>query len=443
MALTTRTPPSNPGYDTWTQVNGYFVFYNDNANARLESQNNYNYREDTIYAEFSLSAPANDSQLTVEAKRYQSDMYDLPGYALTEVILRKPDTSEVVLYSQEGGEGYWEALLSGANITEHLTAVGTYQLRFHAKVRSSRDPETGVYDHSYVEYGSVTLKVDTDPPPKVTGLNVVPKSTSSIKATWDVAPGAATYNLYHALHAGSPEWTKVEGITDLYYTVTDLLACHWYDVKVSGQNVSGEGETSDIYMERTNCAYEKAFSEPLGLAEDYDHLKLYLRVFEESLGLTESFSKTKIVYKYKTFSEPLELQESFTIDKVISLGSKMPKLLACRSNKQISEFAAGTLEGVWDTDDLDFGYPGLDKILDFIEFVSQSETPHTVSVYVSTDSGWSWTYIGQDITFRGKNGMVWPWLTAEKVRLRFKGEGLRLQSIYTTAIPVGWELPTT
>jgi len=440
MALTKRTPPSDPGYDTWTQQYGYFTLIGGGyTSAKLESGSSYTNKFDTIHAHFTLAVPANDSQLTVGAKRFEATG-DHFGYCLTRVILKKPDTTEIVLYSQEGGGGTWENILSLANITAYLNAAGTYELRFEGTVKSAYDdPGAPPWYHSYVEFGGVTLKIDTDPPAQVTGHTGYAQSTSKIHYVWNTVSRADSYTLYYR-KTGTGPWFSITGITDLYRDLTGLDACTYYDTKVTASNESGEGTASTTAVKRTNCAFTKDFLESLGLTEAFDKGKEILLPLSDVLDLVESFEVLKVNYQYKEFLEPLDLQEYFTIQKISPLGSKATKLLACLNNGDVTAFETGTATGSWETDDLDFGRPGQDKILDYIEFVSQADTPHTLNVYVSTDSGATWTYIGQDVTYRGKNATVSPWMTAEKFRIRFTGAGLHLQSIYATAIPVGEEI---
>jgi len=426
---------SNPGYNLWTQDHGYFTLLGGSYNqAKLESQNNLLTREDAITRIFTIAVPANDSLLTVRAMRYVG-VLGSTGYAYCRVRLQKPDSSWVTLYTGSGNLS-WQNIINNADITAYLATTTTYHLRFEAEVISGY--ELGTYDHSYVIFETVTAKADLDPPAQVTGVSVVPMSTTKLHITWNSVSRADTYTVKYK-KAVDPSYTSITGITDVYKDLSGLSACTSYNVKVSASNESGEGTDSAVATQRTNCAYTKTLTETVSHIETFNSDKHVWRIFEDPLSLIESIELLYGKMQLLEFSEPLNLQEGFTIRKFSPLDSSATKILACLST-DVAVFTTGTAIGYYDTDDLDFARPGEDKILDYIEFVSQAETPHTLEVWVSTDSGTTWEAIGQDVTYRGKNATVSPWITGEKFRFRFKGAGPYLQSIYATAIPVGGEI---
>jgi len=357
------------------------------------------------------------------------------------VILQKPDLNYNTLYNQAGAVGYHWAL-NNQDITANCDQAGTYWLRL-----------TGIVEYATAWFKDVSLSVDDSLPEQAQITNVQATSTTSVRVDWAICQGATSYKLYYRKPGDS--WSSVSGITDLYYEKTGLDVCQDYEWKVAGVNGSGEGATSSTYTQRTNCAYTKEFAAALGLAETFERPVVYERAladslglveaftiyrakeFVETLGILETFTKRKSALLVKVCSEPLGLIEHFIAAKISPLVADEERILACLSAKTVQNFLEGTGTGTYDTDDLDFGAPGVDKTLDEIWFGCDKETPTTISVYVSTDGGVTWTYLGQDITQTGILGNISCWVTAEKFRIRFQAPGLSLNYINATAIPRG------
>lgn len=158
--------------------------------------------------------------------------------------------------------------------------------------------------------------------------------------------------------------------------------------------------------------------------------------FDEALGLQESFV-TGI-----TLVETLNLTEHFVCTKTTPLASEDEKIIAAKTDKKVYAFDVGTPEGVWDSDDLDFGLPNQDKTLSEVQVESQADTPHTVQVYISVNSGRIWSLFDQCLVGAGSIGSLFPWITSEKIRIRFKGIGLHLCSFTLWAIPRGTAVRT-
>ena len=152
--------------------------------------------------------------------------------------------------------------------------------------------------------------------------------------------------------------------------------------------------------------------------------KIYLYVDVRS-------SRSGTVYQQnKTYYDNISLEIGFsTPSEELLLGGK--------TNKKVYEFSVGSPTGRFDTDDLDFGYPDMEKTLDYVAFESHAAVLHTVDVYVSTDSGRTWSKVGSASVRKGQLGQVYPWLTGERFRISFRGSGLYLHTIEAHAIPRG------
>ena len=168
-----------------------------------------------------------------------------------------------------------------------------------------------------------------------------------------------------------------------------------------------------------------------------DTVVSHTKTLTESLGLAETFAKVKGVAK--TLADALGLIEHFDVQKAEALGTSEEKIVG-GSGTAVKIFDVGAAEGTFDTDDLDMGMPGTEKTYDRVSFTSDSETPHTVSVYYSLDSGGSWTYAGQAVVQKGALATVFIWITAEVARLRFIGTSLNLSSHRVYAVPRGKDI---
>lgn len=147
---------------------------------------------------------------------------------------------------------------------------------------------------------------------------------------------------------------------------------------------------------------------------------------------TETTTPTEVFDTYKFNLDLLESIgpiEGFQITKFAPpVAQSAIILVGVATSHIISEFRTGNPIGYFDTPEVDFQLPGIDKTLEEVQFFCQSLTPYTISVYVSIDGGLNWIYIGQDSVSFGKKGFVHPWLTAESFIVRFYGTGLYLFS---------------
>lgn len=162
-----------------------------------------------------------------------------------------------------------------------------------------------------------------------------------------------------------------------------------------------------------------------------DTITTYEKLFTETLDLQEQFVMGS------TFIETLDLIEHFSIVKTTPAVTKEERLLAGKTDNSVLIFETGTADGYFDTDDEDFGHSGMEKTLDEVQFESGAVSPHTVTIYVSTDSGFTWTSIGQVVAQRGRTCSLFTCITATKHRVRFRGNGLYLSSYILWAIPRG------
>jgi len=436
MSLVQYTPPSNPGYNAWTQRDGEFYLLSGNTAAKLYSAFESEAEiEDIIKASFTTTAVANNSQLSVRVATYCPSP-ESNGKANYIVWLKKPGGTYVKLTEGGGGGGTPQWVLYNYNIASYLDAAGTYELQLQANCISD-DQGGGIWTRTWVEFTSVDLRIDQDVPAQVPAIWLNTTGKTTLHASWTGVSGALSYKLYYK-QSWAVTWTSISGITDLYYDLSSLTQNEYYNAKVAAVNASGEGPTSPVATARTNYDATKTLTETASfLTEIFDTDSSKWVELTDPLGLVETFETMKVNLVLVDLTEPLGLQEAFQVRKFSPLSSKSSKLLAGVTSGEVKDFVSGNDPGTWDTDDLDFDRPGEDKILDHIEFLSHSLVPHTIFVSVSTDNGLTWTSVGQDIVYTGKHGVVSPWVTGEKFRLRFYGESLHLFDVYATAIPVG------
>jgi len=153
--------------------------------------------------------------------------------------------------------------------------------------------------------------------------------------------------------------------------------------------------------------------------------------------LDENAGTAEEIVSGATFEEPAAVLELFNIVKTTAPVTKEERLIAGISDNTVLIFETGASDGYYETDDEDFGYSGMDKQFDEVQFESSAEAPHAVTVSVSTDSGLTWTPIGTVIAQRGKACSVFTCITAEKFRVRFRGLGFHLNSYTLYAYPKG------
>jgi len=107
----------------------------------------------------------------------------------------------------------------------------------------------------------------------------------------------------------------------------------------------------------------------------------------------------------------------------------------------LHKFAEGKPWGYWDTKDIDFGFPGIEKTGSKLVFWGTPSTPIVVTVRMSCDGGNSWPW-SEAITFdKAHLGVVHPWLTGESFRIRFEAYGLSLSGFHFIAVPRGQDGP--
>lgn len=168
----------------------------------------------------------------------------------------------------------------------------------------------------------------------------------------------------------------------------------------------------------------------------YQDLSLWTGVAWE-ITLDELAGATEKFVSGATFLEPAAVVEHFDCVKTTPAVTKEERLIAGIDDNTVLIFATGTPNGRFDTDDEDFGYPGMDKTLDEVQFESSAESPHTITIYASTDSGLTWELLGTVVAQRGRTCSVSAWITAVKHSVSFRGPGLHLSSYVMYAIPRG------
>ena len=118
-------------------------------------------------------------------------------------------------------------------------------------------------------------------------------------------------------------------------------------------------------------------------------------------------------------------------------------LLAWDADRQMREFATSNPWSYWDTKDIDFGFPGVEKTAAKIVFWGKPSVPIAVTVSISVDGGISWIWSETVAIDRATTGIVHPWVTGERFRIRFEANGLALSGFHFTAVPRGQEGPTS
>ena len=160
--------------------------------------------------------------------------------------------------------------------------------------------------------------------------------------------------------------------------------------------------------------------------------------FLESVEVTEQF---KVSHLTQRFLESVAVVESFSILKATPpTPSQRVIFVATSADHKVHLFEEGAPPGYFDSPEIDYGIPGEDKTLEEVQCLSDSPTPHTVSLYVSTNAGKTWTSIGSTTIYRGVKGFIYPYITAESFVLRFAGDALHLFSYTAYARPSGLQV---
>lgn len=399
-------------YPNWTKGPNW-VMYSSNTKVSLTSGDDVYQIADYLERSFVLANAAVHVHLMVYAYRH-AGLHGPEAEVSATVILVKPDLSEVTLYDGEGNFP-WGYCCNALDITAHLNTAGTYKLRFESTVTSGLEPPAKYY-HSESHFAAVLLM---DLPDQVLNLAGHPESSASVHLTWDAAANADSYTVYYKKAVDST-WSYISGITDLFRIVTGLDSGITYDFYVVGVNGVGEGFASATIQSR-----------PLGTLTQN---------LSDTVLPTEGFAAYRCVLR--TFSEQVAITEDFNIQHFISIPVSTAVLLCGVTGSKVYTFAPGLPLGVFDTPEVDFGYPDKEKTIKEIRFGSEAVLPHTILVYISTDGGSTWTLIGSDTTYLGKTGYVNPWLTSKRFLVRFSGSGLHLYFYELYAIPSGWSVKT-
>lgn len=325
------------------------------------------------------------------------------------------------LYYKRAADPGWSSITGITDTSKQVTGLDVCTL-YDFKVAAVN--ESGEGTHS-----STVQQQTICPPGKVTGVVLAVRQLTAVAVQWNAVSGADTYTLYWK-QSSSETWNTITGIPTYGVWVYDISPCTFHDFKVAAVNEAGEGEHSDVLQDRTLCEYSLTLPESLSLQEDL--VRVPAKVFLEPLSLQDFLTVT--LTPSILLPEQLNLQEHFFVQKKEPVVLQEEQLLAFLDSKDVQAFELGAALGRYDTDDLDFGYPGVDKTLDEVRFWSERTEPHTVGVYVSPNSGTTWTLVGQATVCVGVEGVVFCWVTAEKHRIRFEGESLYLTSYLAYAV---------
>jgi hypothetical protein len=411
MSLTTRVTND---YLNWS-IGATWVRYDSNNKVSITSPNSDTYYDEDCSRDFTLTNPAHEAVLTFSAKHFrETQPY---GLLTCEIILERPSPlSDVTLYSNGTQKSAFTNVVNALDIASYLTASGTYTLKIRGIVQSEFvDP---VWKNNEVHGSTVLLQVDDTKPSKITNLLLSPGSTHQISCSWDADAESASYNVYYKKTSDST-WSGVN-VSSTYALLGSLTSGQMYDIKVCGYNASGEGTASNTGQMRPLGTITQNLSDASGLTENFVANRIVERVLEESTGPTETFNVQR-----------------FTTTPTSSI-----ILLCGYTGSKIYTFESGLVAGYFDTPEMNFGYPDKEKILTEIRFGSESDNVHTLLVYVSVNSGTTWTLIGSDTCGLGKTGFVYPWLTSNKFLIRFSGAGLHLYFYEVYAVPSGWKVRT-
>jgi hypothetical protein len=131
------------------------------------------------------------------------------------------------------------------------------------------------------------------------------------------------------------------------------------------------------------------------------------------------------------------IEESFVLQHLTPLTTNDEIIIAGWPSGNLDYFQEGTLPSTYDTDDEDFGAPNVSKTLAEVTVESHRTIPHSVELWVSVDSGRNWTYIESQTPSLGHIRHFYPWIAAEKFRLRFRGYGLFMSAWEAQCVPRG------
>jgi hypothetical protein len=141
---------------------------------------------------------------------------------------------------------------------------------------------------------------------------------------------------------------------------------------------------------------------------------------------TEDFELLNLMQRVDDIVTPTE---GFSIVKATAVAAQRPILIvATSSSHKVYTFESGAPLGRFETPEVDFALPGVDKTLEEIQVRSASPTPHIVNVYVSVDNGVTFDFISAISVSQGVVGYVHPWITAESFIIAFAGLGLKVFS---------------
>lgn len=399
-------------YDEWTQdpIGGFDVSPGVEAIASSSPEDSI-LRTYNISKTFYLDRPARTATLTVQGLR---TIDHSRGYTEALIILTRPDSSVTYLYSASGVTPGLINYLNSTDIAPYLNQAGTYTIRFVAEVSSGFVvPET--YYISTSEFHDITFAIDQTLPSEVTSLSAHAENTTQVHLLWAAAANSDYYKIYYKKTTAST-WSYVTTYDTNRLVLVDSGIM--YDFYVVGVNPAGEGTPTATIQARAWGTFTQNFY--------------------EATTPTDQVTPNRIRYVY--FSESTPVTEVFNTQTLTAHPVSTVILLCGYTDYTVYTFEPGLVEGHYDTPEITFGYPDKEKTLVEIRFNSEAEHSHTVIVYVSIDSGSTWSLIGSDSTGLGKTGFVYPWLTSNKFLIRFSGIGLSLTSYEVYALPSGWKI---
>jgi len=267
------------------------------------------------------------------------------------------------------------------------------------------------------------------------------QSAHSIRLTWH---NGATYTgiyVYRSTNSSGPfssiQW--LSGSTTSW-TNNGLTSSTKYYYKLigvaSGINsvFSNTASATTDDEEYTGTAYYKVLTDVISPNEVLQAGYLAALCLTELVDPLEEFLAVKLFWK--------ELLESGSPTESLNLYKSSPFLLSesmilvARADNKLYPFRVGAPVGIYDTKDLFFGFPGMEKTLCEIRlWGAPPHAPVTVTVIVSTDSGATWKLVNSVLLDNANTSIVFPWITGEKFRIRFSAAGLHLSGYAAYALP--------
>jgi len=217
------------------------------------------------------------------------------------------------------------------------------------------------------------------------------------------------------------------------YIKTGLTPGQAYAFKVRAYNAVATSAFSNTANLTMPSAYTKTLADAVTPTEALAVNFYSTEECKEVITPVETLTLQKLFAK--TWGELVTPIESLSFYKSTPAVLSEELLLVARADHKLYSFMVGAPVGSWDSSDITFDFPGMEKTLSEIRFWGEPESAITVAVSVSVDSGNTWTNISSVLLDSARSAVVFPWMTAEKFRIRFQATGLYLSGYAAYALP--------